>query len=161
MRSRELWLTIAVAGGVLLVVALLGAGLLAPGEVTVTESPVPSGGIPDPPADGSTGVVMGSHQTESGLELLGIRFRAPSYAAFVAVAAPARCLAWTGDGEHEVVADGDCSSLPATGPLGGAGTTADGVSFVIVQVPISGACHEELVAGESWPTGIPECESGR
>ena len=81
MRSRELWLTGAVAGGVLLVLALLGAGLVATsGEITVSDSPATPEEMLEPPADGSAGVVFEVRQVQGGIELLGIRFRSPKYA---------------------------------------------------------------------------------
>lgn len=108
----------------------------------------------EPPADGSSSLVYGTYRTSSGLRLLGVQLRAPSYAASVGFVVPPDC-----DPPDGVVLEdeGLCTGVPETGVVTGGGTTGSGHRLVIVQVSISNACHEVLREGDPWPSTHAAC----
>lgn len=146
---------IAVLAGCVLVAVLalaLAGGLGASRVETSGGSPVP-GSFEGPPADASRGIVMSTHQSKSPVQLFGLKFGSSRWEASIAMALPEGCEPNGG----EVTADGSCSKVAASGQVSGGGTTAAGLEFVIVSVPVSEQCHVVLTPGERWPTSHPEC----
>jgi hypothetical protein len=141
---------IAIIAVALLVVA--GAGLHTT-TVTVSSDEGLSEWTP-PPADGSYGLVVGSHKAKDGLDLFGWDITPSTWEAQVMFVAPAGCEPGQ---EEEVVATGPCAGIPAEGTSSGGGTTEDGLPLLTVRFEVSKQCHESLAAGDHWPTLIEAC----
>jgi hypothetical protein len=141
--------------GVVAVALFLGAGLGGIALREETSEPGPVTAMPDPPADGSHGYVMGVHKTRGGWKVFGWQVISDRYQAHVGFAPPDGCDVSQGG---TLVAEGDCAGALVTGEITGGGTTRAGVRFVIVGVPISNGCYEVLNEGVRWP---PEHEACR
>jgi len=147
-----------VAGlGLFILLGLFAAGLslTTPGESPSAVTPEAIAATPgEPPADGSSSLVYGRYRTNSGLRLLGVQLRAPSYAASVGFVPPADC-----DPPDGVVLEdeGRCTGVAATGVVTGHGTTRSGHRLVIVQAGISKDCYEVLREGDPWPSTHAAC----
>lgn len=142
-----------VLGGVLVVAlgALALGGLGTRVESSVSD-PVPAV-FDGPPADGSSGVVMGTYQSKSGISFFGLTIGESRWEASIALVLPEGCEP---DGDRLDDA-GACAGVPATGRLSGGGTTAAGLEFAIVSTRVSERCHEALETYERWPSSKPEC----
>lgn len=141
----------AVVGVVLLGVVAVG-GLGGTRVETSVSEPVPWH-FDGPPADGSYGIVMGSHQSKSGLELFGLTIGQSRWEANIALVPPEGCEVSDG----ELPDGGPCVRAAATGRINGGGTTARGVEFVIVATEVSESCHEALQPYEPWPSSNAAC----
>lgn len=141
----------AVVGIVLLGVVALG-GLGTTMESSVSE-PV-SGQFDGPPADGSSGIVMGSHKSRSGISVFGLAIGKSRWEASIALVPPKGCAVSDG----ELPDSGPCEAAAATGRVNGGGTTSSGLEFVIVSTEVSEACHEALEPYERWPSDKPACD---
>jgi hypothetical protein len=141
----------AVIGVVLLGAVALG-GLGGTRVETSVSEPVPWH-FDGPPADGSYGIVMGSHQSKSGLELFGLTIGRSRWEANIALVPPEGCEVSDGN----LPPGGPCETAAATGRVNGGGTTASGLEFVIVSTEVSEGCHEALQPYERWPTNKPAC----
>lgn len=148
------------AGAGILLVALLAGGAFVLGRgVSVTTGQshpeVVEGLPPQPPADGSYGLVLGSHRSHSGLKVFSWSIIAPKYRAHVIFVPPEGCVV---RGSGELKAQGACAGIPAEGTVTGSGVTFDGHETVIVAVGISEACHEALQPNDRWPSEHPACQ---
>lgn len=142
--------------GLLVLVGLFAAGLgvtSKSGSSGVTAESI-AGTPGEPPVDGSGALVYGTFRTNAGIKMLGIQVRRPDYAASVGFVPPAGCTPAQG---AVLVAGGPCARVPVAGDVTGGGTTRSGATLVIVQVPISNDCFEELRVGDPWPSTHPGC----
>jgi hypothetical protein len=142
---------VAVVGVVAL--AALAVGGLGGMRVEAGVSEPVAGYFGGPPADGSYGIVMGSHQSRSGIGLFGLTIGRSRWEASIALVPPEGCDVSGG----ELPAGGPCEAAAATGKISGGGTTASGLEFVIVSTEVSEGCHRALEAFDRWPSNQPAC----
>jgi hypothetical protein len=147
---------IALAFGVVLVVALIVVGLGPAGTTSTTTSHGPGSTVPEPPADGSAGEVF-DLRMYGGLSVLGIHLSSPTREAHVGMIVPLECILQDASGAEELRDSGICADLPARGEVTGGGTTPGGGRLVFVRVDVSKPCFETLTIGERWPPGIEAC----
>ncbi len=152
MSNGSVVAVVAAVVGVVLLGVLVFGGLGGTRVETSVPEPVP-GQFDGPPADGSSGVVMGSYKSRSGIGVFGLTITRPRFEAHIALVPPPGCEISAG----ELPAGGACEAAAETGQVSGGGTTADGLEFVIVSTRVSEACHEALQAYERWPSSKPAC----
>lgn len=143
---------VAVVGIVLLGAVALG-GLGGTRVETSVSEPV-SGQFDGPPADGSSGIVMGSYKSRSGFGVFGLTIGKSRWEANIAMVPPDGCEVSDG----KLPAEGPCEAAAATGRVSGGGTTASGLEFVIVSTEVSEGCHEALEPYERWPSSKAACD---
>jgi|GEM_PF-7093578 len=144
--------------GILLFAILAGVAFVFGRGLTVTTGESYAEAVeelpPQPPADGSYGLVRHSYQSRSGLEVFGWTIIPPKYRAHVIFVPPAGCVV---PESGELKAQGACAGIPAEGTVTGGGVSFDGHETVIVAVEISKACHEVLQRYDRWPSEHPAC----
>ena len=142
--------------GVLAVVGL-GAGLGAyQTTVSTSSSPSTTAAIPDPPGDGSSGVVFSS-RVQGGQSLFGIPLTSDEYILHVGMVAPENCVVADAEGMQALSEEGECAELPARGKVTGGGTNAAGDNLVIVELEVERDCFEALTEGDAWPSSAEAC----
>lgn len=154
--DRSTTIAIGVAALVFAAVGILALGFVNLGATTTSESAGPpvSATPVTPPGDGSHGVILDAYQFRGGLSFLGIEIREPTFRAAVGFVPPDGCEP---DTNNEVTGDGPCSGSAVTGEVSGNGTTGEGHDFLIVAVPISESCRDELEIGDPWPSSRDAC----
>ena len=141
--------------GAIVVAVVIAAVLGVFGVRTETSVPDGTGVTLEIPTDGSAIVFRKSQG--GGLKLLGVRIQRPDYTIDVALTVPAGCIEDDGAGERTLRSDGDCASLPVSGPIGGGGRNSTGETTVILRFAVSEECHEASALGSSWPSTEPAC----
>jgi hypothetical protein len=136
----------------------MGGALLAGGLVSTSVEFDSGEGVAapwtPPPADGSSGVVVGTYKSKAGLNIFGLTFTPATWEAQVMFVPPPGCEP---DGT-EVVATGACAGIPAEGKYAGGGTAPDGSPLMTVAIEISRKCHEALRYGDGWPAAYEACQ---
>jgi hypothetical protein len=151
--------SVAIVAGLILVAAVVavGVGLSATTKTVSNSGSFQGGAIPDPPTDGSFGVIH-ERQSTPGLTILGIHFHSDTYTVQVAFVAPPECLDVTDSGQETLLSAGECEDLPVQGEVVGNGITPDGASLTIVRIEVTEQCFEAITLGEAWPPpGVEEC----
>ena len=152
--SRDASLVVVI--GAVLVVLAAAAAVGAYGTTRTTSRSEVSGQIPEPPIDGSTGVVMGL-MSAGGQRILGLRLHSRSFEAQVGFAVGRECFEQYSSGGPESSGQIACGNLPAHADVSGSGTTATGTDFLIVRIAVSQDCYEALSIGDTWPASAEAC----
>ena len=111
--------------------------------------------LPDPPSDGTRGIVT-ERRAEGGTSFLGWQFSKPEHSVNVWVLAPADCVWLDGDVES-LRSTGECADVPAVGPIVGSGRTSEAENLYLVRVAVTEDCLDAIEVGDFWPPLIPEC----
>lgn len=144
--------------GALLLGAALMAILVIAGvavlQMTATTTTSDSGPLP---GTGVSSPVVFDLRTTSGLSILGLDLRSPTYEAHIAMTVPPMCVRQESSGVEVLLSDGVCADLPVRGALSGGGTTATGERLVFVRIEVSEPCYAALTLGDAWPPASGEC----
>ena len=152
--SRDAQIALAVGAVLLIVAVAAGLGLAGTTSTTITHDDGP--GVPDPPADGSAGLVF-DLRTSGGFNLFGLQIVPQDREAHVGLIVPPECVRQDTSGGEELLTEGVCAGLPLYGELSGGGTTGDGLRLVFVRVGLSRSCYEALAIGDPWPSSAEAC----
>jgi hypothetical protein len=149
---------VVVIGIAIVAVLVLGAagvfGVTGGTSGSSSDAVIVEGMPPQPPSDGSYGLVYNSYKSESGLNLLGWQIVTPRFQANVGFVPPPGCAV---PSMGKLEPRGSCAGVPAWGDISGGGTTAEGRQLVIVSVRVSEACHDALQPGDRWPSEHAAC----
>ena len=145
-----------VVGGITIVLALaivgaFGSGLMGTRERIEQDEPLT---LPDPPADGSSGVIVGM-QTEPH-STLGFRWGRKSQSVFVQIVVRTQCVGIL-DGILDSTETADCPDILTTGVQSGEGRTVTGDRLVRMELSVSRDCFDAVVVGDPWPPKPAEC----
>ncbi len=136
------------------IIVAIGALLLAVAALIGNSEEIDHGDSFDfRPADYDTGAaVVVSKRVRQGMKLLGITFREPEYHVNVAFAVPGgECFFALAGQETWPVPDASCANPHhLSGMLSGLGTTAEGATYVGVELTVEAECHNNAELGMEW-----------
>jgi len=155
----------ALVGGAVAAAVLACAGLLAIGvgsgllEVRRSSDAVNTRPLPEPPRDGSAGIVL-AKQTEPHSILGVFSWGREAQAITVQLVVPPACARLLE--ERGVTPEGsrECPDILAGGAYAGGGVTRNGDSTVAIRIHVSGACFDAISYGDRWPNPSARCAQG-